>query len=192
MPCRIRFILILVLPVCLLSSCVATKVAGGALKATGKVAKVTAKAGWVAAKTTGKAGAAGVRYATGKRVVILDKRGNSYYVNARLNKRHNARLLLDTGASSLQVSTRLAQKMGLNTSRGKQIRATLADGSVVTGRRVILKEVKAGGAKAKNVEAVVLDVDAEKKSDGLLGMSFLGRYNFSIDTDKNLLVLRKK
>jgi len=164
------------------------KAAYATAKTTGKVAYATGK---VAYKAGRKAGG-GIAYLSGRRTVKLDRRGNSFYAKVRLNRRYTAQLLVDTGASSTQISRALAERMGLKPDSGRQVRCVLADGSVTHAREVTLKEVRVGGAKVKKVPVVVLESDSAERIDGLLGMSFLGHFNFRIDTEKNLLILRGK
>lgn len=168
------------------------KLAGSVIVFAGKVVLTTGKVAWAVVKTTAKLGGGVVRFFTGKKTVKLEREGNSLYVKARLNKKHKARLLLDTGATSVQISSRLANKMGLDLSRGERVRCTLADGSVKYAKVVELKEVRVGGARVKKVKALVLEHDAVEDSDGLLGMSFLNNFHFELDTDRDLLILKCK
>jgi clan AA aspartic protease (TIGR02281 family) len=176
----------------LLCSCMAVDAAKGAAKLTGKAAIATAKLTGKAAVATGKAGVAGVKYATGRRTVKLEKEGNSYYAEVKINKRNKARLLLDTGATNVQISAWMARKLGLSLSRAEKVTVSLADGSTHTARIVTLKELRVGKAKAKNVKALVIEGASIPERGGLLGMSFLNRYNFQIDTEKHLLILRAR
>ena len=184
--------LIVALALPLLCSCMAVDAAKGAAKLTGKAAIATAKLTGKAAVATGKAGVAGVKYATGRRTVKLEKEGNSYYAEVKINKRNKARLLLDTGATNVQISAWMARKLGLSLSRAEKVTVSLADGSTHTARIVTLKELRVGKAKAKNVKALVIEGASIPERGGLLGMSFLNRYNFQIDTGKHLLILRAR
>ncbi|MDP6110917.1 MAG: retropepsin-like aspartic protease [Planctomycetota bacterium] len=173
-----------------LCSCLAVDAAKGAVKLTGKAAIATAKLTGKAAVATGKAGFAGVKYATGRRTVKLEKEGNSYYAEVRINKKHKAKLLLDTGATNVQISAWMARKLGLSLSRAEKVTVSLADGSTNTARIVTLKELRVGKAKTKKVKALVIEGASIPERGGLLGMSFLNRYKFQIDTEKHLLILR--
>ena len=185
-------VLSVVLALPLLCSCMAVDAAKGAATLTGKAAVATAKITGKAAVATGKAGVAGVKYATGRRTVQLEKEGNSYYAEVKINKRNKAKLLLDTGATNVQISAWMARKLGLSLSNAEQVRVSLADGSTNTARIVTLKELRVGKAKAKNVKALVIESASIPERGGLLGMSFLNRYNFQIDTEKHLLILRAR
>jgi len=179
-------ILSVVLALPLLCSCMAADAAKGAAKITVATAKFTGKV----AMATGKVGVAGVKYATGSRTVKLEKEGNSYYAEVKINKRDKARLLLDTGATNVQISAWMARRLGLSLANAEQVRVSLADGSTSMARIVTLKELRVGKAKAKDVKALVIEGASIPERGGLLGMSFLNRYKFQIDTQKHLLILR--
>jgi clan AA aspartic protease (TIGR02281 family) len=174
----------------LFSSCTAIGLAGSAVVLTGKAAVTGVKVGTAVVGTTARATGATIRYFAGKHTVKLEREGNSLFANVRLNRRHKARLLLDTGASSLQISPRLARQLGLDLSKADLVSCTLANGTTTVARSVVLKEVTLGKAGVKKVSALVLDAGAG--ADGLLGMSFLNHFNFRIDTTRDLLVLECK
>ena len=178
-----------------LCSCAVVEFTGKTVEMTGRVVRTGVKTTGTIVTTTGKianssgkVGAAGIRYAIGKRVIPLDRIGNSFYTIVKLNGRYNARLLVDTGATNVQISDRLARTMGIDTRHSRQVRCTLADGSTTYAKAVTLKEVKLGGTKVKNVEALVIESDG----DGLLGMSYLNNFIFELDPENSVLVLRSK
>ena len=72
------------------------------------------------------------------------------------------------------------------------VRCTLADGSIVSVRAIVLDEVSVGGADVENVDALVFEDVAYDAGEGLLGMSFLGNFRFEIDSDSDKLILRSK
>ena len=66
----------------------------------------------------------------------------------------------------------------------------LADGSRVPAKLITIASVRVGKFTAENVECIVMDESASE-APPLLGMSFLGRYKFEIDTDKSELRMVK-
>lgn len=188
-----------IVAMCTLTSCRVMEFTGDTIEFTGKVASAALKTTGAAVETTGKVvtttgklGGSTARFIAGDRKVTLERRGNSFYVEAVLNRRYRTRLLLDTGATNVQISKALARRMGVNSHRGREVNCTLADGSVTRARLINLAEVKLGGVKVRDVETLVLEADSESDHEGLLGMSFLNHFNFRIDTDRNLLLLRSK
>jgi len=56
---------------------------------------------------------------------------------------------------------------------------------------VDIHEVALGAARVHDVKAIVLERDSLGVADGLLGMSFLENFIFSIDTQKGELILER-
>lgn len=110
----------------------------------------------------------------------------STLVPVMINDSVAAMLLLDTGASTVTISQALADKLKLDLSGSPSVKVTLADGQSVDARRTVLSSLSAGTAKAEGIQTVVLPSQPGKDVDGLLGMSFLGRFkvNFNASTSK--------
>ena len=173
-----------------LTACRVMELAGDTAVLSGKIARETVKLSGEIVHTSGKLGGAGIRYFSGRRVVKLEKEGNSYFVNVRINRKHKARLLVDTGATNVQISMALTKKMGVDVSGKGTVRCTLADGSTVAAVPIVLDEVRIGRVDVDQVDALVLVHDYGTSGDGLLGMSFLNNFRFELDTDRNRLILR--
>ena len=56
---------------------------------------------------------------------------------------------------------------------------------------VSLDSVKLGEAQAQDVSATVLLEDSKEIKDGLLGLSFLSKFHFTLDQAGQKLILRK-
>jgi len=168
------------------------KVASTAVKTTGTVVTTGVKVAETTVGTTAKLGGATITRFRGERVIELEREGNSFYVEARINGKQSARLMLDTGASSVQITPRLARRAGIDIAGGESVKCTLANGASVPARAVTLDEVRLNGVKARDVRALILDQDASSDSDGLLGMSFLDNFIFKVDPNNNQLILKYK
>jgi clan AA aspartic protease (TIGR02281 family) len=119
-------------------------------------------------------------------------------VDALINKKINVTLFLDTGASFMVLSNRIAKELGVNTdidekSKDGLVQLLLADGRKINAKYVLLKSVTVKGVEALDVDAVVLleDNGDKKFKDGLLGMSFLKKFSFKVDFKNKQLVLEK-
>jgi len=101
---------------------------------------------------------------------VMLKRGlDGHYRAEALINNQKVNVLIDTGATGVAISQRVADKLGLKSIEA--IRIETANGDSV-GYMVRLESVKVGGVEAQNVSAMIapgLDGDA------LLGMSYLGR-----------------
>jgi clan AA aspartic protease (TIGR02281 family) len=188
------------------------------LEATGEVVGVVGKVGWEAAKAVGNVAYTGTSMAgqtangaskkmsstsyasrdsgitvPGARTVVrLELEGKSYFVRVKFNDKVSGRLLLDTGASAVQISRSMAKRLSVSKKKSQAIPVTLAGGAVVAGRMVTLYKVPIGEMAARNVKVIILDYEENQASDGLLGMSFLENFIFQIDTRKKQLILEKR
>ncbi len=101
---------------------------------------------------------------------VMLKRGlDGHYRAEALINGEKVDVLVDTGATGVAISQRVADKLKLESFNA--VRTNTANGDSI-GYMVRLNEVKVGGVKANNVAAMIapgLDGDV------LLGMSFLGR-----------------
>lgn len=114
-----------------------------------------------------------------------DESGRHIVVEVLLNDKVKATLLLDTGASLVVLSKRIGEELGLETGDAtKDIMVLkLADGRMSNAKAVVLDSVKIEDVEAKKViAAVMLDqLPDPALRDGLLGMSFLSRFNIKMD-----------
>ncbi|HPX88497.1 MAG TPA: retropepsin-like aspartic protease [Methylophilaceae bacterium] len=101
--------------------------------------------------------------------VVLKRGLDGHYRSEALINGQKVDVLVDTGATGVAISQRVADKLNLRSVDA--IRTNTANGDSV-GYMVRLKSVQIGGVSAENVAAMIapgLDGDV------LLGMSFLGR-----------------
>lgn len=116
------------------------------------------------------------------------KHKSTIVVSSLLNGKVRANLIVDTGASLVCMSEKIANKLGIDTDKSLfTMTVLLADGSQGKAMPLILKSVKVGDLEVQYVRAAVLnDVGGE---DGLLGMSFLENFKVSIDSKEKTLIL---
>ena len=103
------------------------------------------------------------------RTVVLQRGPDGHYRAQAFINGKQVDVLVDTGATGVAISQKLADKLKL-TSR-TAIHTTTANGDTVT-YMTRLATVKLGGVEAKDVAAVIAP---GLQGDVLLGMSFLGR-----------------
>ncbi len=92
--------------------------------------------------------------------------------------------VVDTGASSVVLSSTFAKAAGIDSSGWPSIRLATA-GGLRTAKLGVLDEVEVQGVKASRVEGVVCDDLGS--AQGLLGESFLSRFDVRIDPAKGVL-----
>ena len=119
--------------------------------------------------------------------------GNRFgMVDAVLNGKTHASLLVDTGASLVVISRDVANRLGIE-DMGDEARITvvLANGSTATAIPITLDSVEVGSSKVKNVQAAISETPPGAGIDGLLGMTYLSHFHVKMDAKENCLVLEK-
>jgi clan AA aspartic protease (TIGR02281 family) len=111
--------------------------------------------------------------------------GKSMMVEVLLNNSVKVNLVLDTGASVVVLSRVAGEKLGIDLSDEKKnvMEMRLADGRKTRAKVIVLDSVKIQDVEVKNVAtAVLLDqAPAIGVTEGLLGMSFLNKFNLKTD-----------
>ena len=88
--------------------------------------------------------------------------------------------ILDTGATFVSLTNSFAQKAGVEIDQESIVRLRTANG-IVDGKRGRAQTIQLRSLLAKDVPIVVQAGGYGKGIDGLLGMSFLSRFNINID-----------
>jgi len=133
----------------------------------------------------------------GAKVVKVVPDGNGHLLaDVVLNGEVHALLTLDTGSPVLCLTFDIARKLGFDLDEMKDIgEIMLLNGKHKVGH-VNLKSVDLGGARQENIPAVVFLEDdrtiANFFNDGLLGLSFLKKFNFTLNEQDGELILMKK
>jgi len=128
------------------------------------------------------------------RQLALDKKSDHIMVKVLLNGKVGAELVLDTGASFVVLSFAIARKLGIDLDKqNKTVDMVLADGRKVKAKFLLLDTVTVKDVTAENVEAAVMPEGMQDESlgDGILGMSFLKRFNFKVDNTNGRIILEK-
>jgi clan AA aspartic protease (TIGR02281 family) len=121
--------------------------------------------------------------------IPLRREGNSYYATIVINGKSTQEMIVDTGAASVVLPYKVAVECGVNPDESSvTVIATTADRSKVKSKLVVLDSVRIGKFTAERVDAIILPREA-KNAPLLLGMTFLSRFNFSINGTE--LVLSK-
>jgi predicted aspartyl protease len=115
--------------------------------------------------------------------------GNQVLVPVTLGygqKKIEARLLLDTGASITTIHREIAKKLTI--SKTQKARLMVPGGSTVTVDVAKLSYVKVGPKKQANLYAGIIDhIGPTVSHQGLLGMDFLRNVEYRIDFERNVI-----
>lgn len=102
-----------------------------------------------------------------------DPRHGTAITKVRLNDQAVGSFVVDTGASFVAIPRKTSERLGLDLTNAPTGKLATANG-VREAQLVVLPSVSVGALKAERVTAVV--VDDLPGIDGLLGMSFLSRF----------------
>jgi clan AA aspartic protease (TIGR02281 family) len=113
--------------------------------------------------------------------IPLRREGNSYYVTVTVNGDHTVEMVLDTGASSIVLPYKTAMDCGVKVDNSAiAVQMVVASGAKFKSKLVTLDSVRVGKFSAEKVECLVLPPEATN-APILLGMTYLGRFNFTIN-----------
>jgi aspartyl protease family protein len=100
----------------------------------------------------------------------------------------NLSLLVDTGATAIVLPASFQAKLGFNDHNLQSGISETANGRIETLHGT-LKSVTVGNASANDVEVSFI-ADDKLQNNGLLGMSFLGRFQLMFDDAQNQITLK--
>ncbi len=115
---------------------------------------------------------------SGAASVILNADARGHFVTTGTINGNTIQFLVDTGATSITLSSSDARRLGINYLAGSRAHTQTANG-VVPVYRIKLDTVRVGGVTANNVDAVIIEGNALPIA--LLGMSFLNRMEMKRD-----------
>ncbi len=131
--------------------------------------------------------ASGARASSGTQSVTLNADSRGHFVTTAMINGATVRVLVDTGASLISMSSNDARRLGINYEAGQRTFSSTANGVVPT-YRVKLDEVRLGDITVNNVDGMVHAGNALPIV--LLGMSFLNRMEMKRDGDQMTLTKR--
>jgi aspartyl protease family protein len=125
--------------------------------------------------------------ATGSDTVTLTADPHGQFFASGVVNGRPVRFIVDTGATLTTLSRADARRLGLDFQGGTPVQSSTVNG-MVKGWRVSLDSLRVEKMTVRNVDAMVVDNDL--LPIGLLGMSFLGR--FDMQRQGSTLVLRRR
>lgn len=117
--------------------------------------------------------------------IASSSRGH-YFTAGRINNRPTT-LLVDTGATTVAMSSRDAAELGVQYKNGRRVFVETASNKEI-GYEVTLHQVAIGQISVNNVQAIVME--GSFPATILLGMSFLNQVDMKVDN--GVLVLQTK
>ena len=121
----------------------------------------------------------------GSKIVLTAGSGGHFMTAGQINGKA-VQFMVDTGATSVAMSSQDAERAGINYKSGRPVNLSTANG-VTQGFQVKLDSVRIGDVEVLNVDAVV---SPQPMPFMLLGNSFLTRFQMLRDNDQ--LTLTRK
>lgn len=121
------------------------------------------------------------------RTVIPFTRGQTAETNVTLNGQLRMKMIVDTGASAVSISRKMATQLGINVDSIETVQVSTAGGPR-TMWTTTLAEVRVGNSVARNVRCIIGE-DRDIGDEGLLGQSFLSRFKTTVDAEHGVITL---
>ena len=134
-------------------------------------------------------GRSGWSASTTAREARLSGDDSQLLVEARLNGRVSGVFLLDTGASYCVITPEMASRLGVSGDPEKESIALETPAGRIKAPMTTLRSIEVAHASAGEVPTVIYPAVGEPLS-GILGLSFLRQFEFSIDARRRVLRLR--
>lgn len=119
--------------------------------------------------------------------IPLDGDGKHLIVEGRLNDTLSGPMLIDTGASYCVLTAETAERLGLTGKVDGSVPVVTANGRVAADL-VRIEAMQIRGARLTQVDAVIMDA-VEPPLIGIIGLSFLTQFRFSVDLAQGTLRL---
>jgi clan AA aspartic protease (TIGR02281 family) len=127
-----------------------------------------------------------------KASIPIEKNGAIVVVDATLNGKASAKLIVDTGASYTMISSAKAKELGIDLDGNRRTIPFHTANGVIQAPLADLESITVGGMEVKNLTAAIHDALPNTRVAGLLGLDFLSHFRMDIDTQKGVLHLEKK
>jgi len=111
-------------------------------------------------------------------------------VKADFNTNVKRDALLDSGSEITIITTKLASALNIKLSKARS-ETLLTPSGRVTVPVVVLDNVKIGNAEVSNIEAAVMDFAGRGEVSAVIGMNFLSRFVFEINSTNELVAFTR-
>ncbi len=97
-------------------------------------------------------------------------------------------LLLDTGSSRTAISTEIADRLNINLTKARKVRAQVVGGAVIEAQQVRLTSITVGPHTKEKADILIIEHGGPPVNyDGLLGMDLLRGLKYTIDFEKHIM-----
>ena len=127
-----------------------------------------------------------------KASIAFQKRGDLMTVQATLNERTAAILVVDTGASYTTISQATAKQLDIDLENNPPVISIHTANGIIQAPLASVHSIEIGGLELKDLTVAVHDVFPDPGIAGLLGLNFLSQFRLDIDSKNDVLHLEKK
>jgi clan AA aspartic protease (TIGR02281 family) len=156
--------------------------------------RLTSAPAWKATAPRSSAPTSTARAGEGVVEIPLRRVGGIFLVPARINNQITTNFIVDSGASIVTISHALADRLGIEYESKPKQRIVTASG-FMDSPKIMLDSISVpddAGVGAANVEAHVATLPGSPQTiGGLLGQSFLRRFQVTIDAERAVMHLRQ-
>jgi len=146
---------------------------------------LTAKSGLI---TSGK-----VTAGSEDSIIPLERQGGVWVAQVEFNDLHQAKLIVDTGATFTTISEELAFDTGIRSDPNNPNIQLYTAGGNVQAQMGIARRIRVGNAGRDHVRVVIHTIpNLPEGIDGLLGLSFFDRFMVRLDHSQRQLHLTPK
>ena len=146
----------------------------------------------IQAKGSPKAAEPAQRSEATKASIPFEKQGQVVVIEAMLNGKSRAKLVVDTGATYTMISAATAKELDIDPGRSQRTLPFQTANGVIQAPLASLESINVGGVEIRDLIAAIHDIAPNSQVAGLLGLNFLSNFRMDIDTQKGLLHLEKK
>jgi len=107
-----------------------------------------------------------------------------------INNKVQTSLIVDTGSPVIMLNSSFIKTLGLDLSQSNVGYVEVLNGKYKAAT-VILSSIKIGDIRVRDVKAAVLIDENPDINFGILGMSFLSNFHFTLDQQGQKLILKK-
>ncbi len=124
--------------------------------------------------------------------IQLERMGGVWVTDVEINDLHQARLIVDTGASLTLISEDLAFNAGIQADLSRPRARIHGVSGTAEAKMGIVQKIQVGNAGRGNVRVFIYTMPNSSGVDGLLGLSFFDGFVVQLDHAQGLLHLTPK
>jgi predicted aspartyl protease len=99
-------------------------------------------------------------------------------------------MALDTGATYTMIPWKVVESLGYEPALSEKRTSVVTTSTIEVVPLITMECIKVLGVKADNVDVACHDLPPKSRTEGLLGLSFLNRFNIDLHFKKRTLEIK--